>query len=287
MRRCIVLLLLCAVAGWAQQKPPAGMRGFSLNDRALVSLPADWAERHSDNLPPPFLLAGSAPRLVFSDLLALENRDTWEVLKIGVSENSFVGSNPAALEDHVHASGLNYLFYFFFPPSRNCLARAKAALESAEAVEEARHKDDEDKKQRQTVSITQNCQATATPLDFYAAQVSSGLTFNSEGRSRGLFRPFYIPPTERLELDGKTFFIFEAQGQSYVDQPELDFFNLPNDKQGARAYLFWAVGADTPFPFVFDPVRKNVQLVHVAYACLNSNGLARPAFLEKLRSLRF
>jgi hypothetical protein len=113
------------------------------------------------------------------------------------------------------------------------------------------------------------------------------VSLNSAGGSRGLFPSFYVPPTERVEIDGKTFFIYEAQGQGYVDRPQLDYFNLPEGWQGARAFLFWAVGADTPFPFVRDPARRNVRLVHVAYACLSTTGDARPAFLEKLRSIRF
>ncbi len=286
MRNCLVLLLLCAVAGWAQQ--PAGNKAFGLGDHATVQLEGRWTERGADNLPPPFLLAGSAPRLVFSELLVLENRDAWEVLKLGISENPFIGSNPAALEDQMHNKGLEYLFYFFFPPSKNCLARTKASLEAAEAAEEARHRDDDKKERsRQKVSITQKCEPAATAQDFFAAQVSSGLSFNSESKAQPQFLSFYIPPTERMEMNGKTFFIFEAQAQKYVERADLDFFNLPDDRQGSRAYLFWAVGADSPFPFVFDPTRKNVQLVHMAYACLNSTGLARPAFLDKLKAVRF
>jgi hypothetical protein len=292
--RAVFIAVLLAASGWGQE-PPVGPRTFALGDRATALLTGDWTEHRNDDLPPPFLLAGAAPRLVFSEFRVLENRKAWEVLKTGVSENPFIGSNPAALNEHIHTNGLSYLFYFFFPPSRNCLARAKSSLAAAEAAEESRREreekqsDKKEKKERppQAVSITQACEPAATPLDFYAGQVSSEVSLNSEGRARGLFPSFYVPPTERVEIDGKTFFIYEAQGQRYVDRPQLDYFNLPDEWQGARAFLFWAVGADTPFPFVRDPVRKNVRLVHVAYACLSTTGDARPAFLEKLRSIRF
>lgn len=292
--RVAFIAVLLAASGWGQE-PPVASGMFAVGDRATALLTADWTEHRNDDLPPPFLLAGAAPRLVFSEFLVLENRKAWEVLKTGVSENPFIGSNPAALNDHIHANGLTYLFYFFFPPSGNCLARAKASLKAAEAAEEARREreekqsDKKEKKERppQAVSITQACEWAATPLDFYAGQVSSGVSLNSEGGARGLFPSFYVPPTERVEIDGKTFFIYEAQGQRYVDRPQLEAFSLPDDWQGARAFLFWAVGADTPFPFVRDAARKNVRLVHVAYACLSTTGDARPAFLEKLRSIRF
>jgi len=268
--RAVFIAVLLAASGWGQEPPPAS-RMVALGDRATALLTTDWAEHRNDDLPPPFLLAGAAPRLVFSEFRVLENRRSWEVLKTGVSENPFIGSNPTALDEHIHTSGLTYLFYFFFPPPRSCLARARASLKAAE----------------ENASITQACEPAATPLDFYAGQVSSGVSLNSAGGSRGLFPSFYVPPTERVEIDGKTFFIYEAQGQRYIDRPQLDYFNLPDEWQGARAFLFWAVGADTPFPFVRDPVRKNVRLVHVAYACLSTTGDARPAFLEKLRSIRF
>lgn len=272
--RVAFIAVLLAASGWGQEPPPAS-RMVAVGDRATALLTGDWTEHRNDDLPPPFLLAGAAPRLVFSEFRVLENRKAWEVLKTGVSENPFIGSNPAALDEHIHTNGLTYLFYFFFPPPRSCLARARASLKAAEAGEEARRE------------ITRACELAATPLDFYAGQVSSGVSLNSEGRSRGLFPSFYVPPTEQVEIDGKTFFIYEAQGQRYVDRTQLDAFNLRDEWQGARAFLFWAVGADTPFPFVRDPARRNVRLVHVAYARLSTTGDARPAFLEKLRSIRF
>lgn len=288
--RVAFIAVLLAASGWGQEPPPAS-RMVAVGDRAAALLTGDWTEHRNDDLPPPFLLAGAAPRLIFSEFRVLENRKAWEVLKTGVSENPFIGSNPAALNEHTHTNGLSYLFYFFFPPSRNCLARARASLKEAEEARREREEKQSDKKEEkerppQAVSITQACEPAATPLDFYAGQVSSGVSLNSAGRARGLFFSFYVPPTEQVEIDGKTFFIYEAQGQRYVDRPQLDYFNLPDEWQGARAFLFWAVGADTPFPFVRDPARKNVRLVHVAYACLSTTGDARPAFLEKLRSIR-
>lgn len=274
------------------QEVPAAVRSFSLADRLSVILTTDWVERRNEDPPPPNQLIASAPRFNFSEILVLENRKAHAVLKVAISENPFLGGNAPSLEARIHAAGgsalVNHLFYFFFPPPRTCLAEAKSVLEAARREEEARRENE--KKERRApkaISISRSCEFAATPLDFYSEQVSSGVTLNSSGAADGMLRSFYVPPMEQVEMAGKTFFIFEAQGQRYVDRAELDKFNLPENLRGARARLFWAIGADTPFPFTRDPLRKNVQLIHVAYACLSATGSATAEFREKLLSIRF
>lgn len=288
----LALLLLSAAACWAQgQDAPEVRRAFSLAERVGVVLPVDWVERQDEHPPPPGLLAGSAPRLLFTDVLVLENHKRLSVLKLGISENPFFGGTGATLEAQMRAGSgqalAGHLFFFFFPPPRGCLARAKAALDAARRQEEARAAAAEEKRAPRVVSISTNCEFASTPLDFYAEEISTGVALNSAGRAEGMLRSFYLPPLEQVELDGKTFFIFETQGQRLVGRDELDKFNLPEDRIGARAYFFWAIGAETPFPFVRDPLRKNVPLYHIAYACLSTTGTAIAEFREVLRHVRF
>ena len=100
-------------------------------------------------------------------------------------------------------------------------------------------------------------------------------------------RSLYAPPMEEVEIAGRTFFIFEAQGQDTVERAQLDMYNLPEDLRGSRAHLFWAIGAESPFPFFPDPLRKNVPIIHVSFATLSATGTAQPQFREILHSLRW
>lgn len=272
------------------QDQPAAARGFSLAERAWVVLTSNWVERENEAPPPPFLLVASAPPITFTDILTIENRKALSVVKLGISENPFFGSNPADLDARIQSALVQHLFYFFFPPPRNCLATAKAEVEAAWRKEQARaaaESDEKEKRPPKPVSVIQWCDFSSTPQDFYSSQVSPGFALSSTGRAQPSLRRFYIAPTESMELAGKTFYIFEARGELMVDRAELDKFNLPEEMRGARAHFFWAVGADNPFPFVRDPLRKNVQIFHVVYATLSSTGTAIADFREKLRGVRF
>lgn len=81
----LLIVVLVAPSGQvnAEQGGPS-LRSFSFSDRARVSLASDWIARSDMVLPPLPLLAASAPRLVFSDFLLLENRGVPAVLQLGV-----------------------------------------------------------------------------------------------------------------------------------------------------------------------------------------------------------
>lgn len=287
-----VVLIPAAVAGssQAQDTPPA--RSFSLAGRISVILTTDWAERGDEHPPPPNVLVASAPGILFTDILALENRKQHAVLKIAVSENPFFGGNGATLEAQMRAGNgetlAGHLFYFFFPPPRTCLARAKAAVDGARRAEEARVAGEkEERRAPRIVSASTNCEFASTPGDFYSEQVSPGVALDSAGSAQGMLPSFYVPPMEQVELAGKTFFLFEAQGQRRIGRAELDKFNLPEEMIGARPFFFWAIGAEIPFPFVRDPLRKNVQLIQIVYACLSATDAASPQFRELLSRIHF
>jgi len=125
--------------------------------------------------------------------------------------------------------------------------------------------------------------------DFYSRELSPGVAFqftNGVERVNGIFPEFYLTPTEKVEANGLTFYVFEAQGHRQLDLATVDHFNLPDELQGAQADFFLAVGAPSPFPFVLDRQRKNVPLIEVAYAGIGLGPDKRNVFMRLLRQVR-
>src|SRR5262245_14277936 len=79
----------------------AQTRTFSPGNRASITLPSDWTERNDTDPPPDRALAASAPKLVFSDFLILENQKAPAIIKLGISDNPFFGSNVADLDQRL------------------------------------------------------------------------------------------------------------------------------------------------------------------------------------------
>lgn len=214
------------------------------------------------------------------------------MLLLGLSDNFLLGRDAYSLDAQMHrpaASGqgmLAYLFYFFFPPPRSCLELARARYQSAIAKSDS---DDSGRKGAlPDASVSLDCRYLPTLPDFYSAQVSRGLSLR---RASGVetadaaWGDFYLAPMEQVEANGLTFFVFEAQSQHQLPIEAIRHFNLPDDLQNAQADFFWAIGAPTPFPFVRDPARKNVQLIHVVYAAVGLSPNERPAFLRILHTV--
>ena len=295
--RILSLLLIAAVITpqlfRGQDASPAS-RSFSLGQRAHVTLATDWSQRLGAEPPPLPLLAASARRFRFTDSLVLEDRKAPAVLEVGFSDNPFLASDASGLETRMREQLAADLFYFFFPAPRGCLARAKSAFEEARRKEDRRlseeRRDEKEPVRRPSVVLTQACEFSPTPLDFYAAQLSPGIVMREtrEGdRVEPQLRGFYHPPMELVEIGNKTFFIFEAQAGRIVDRAEIERFGLPDDLQGARARFFWAIGAENPFPFLRDPHRKDLQLIHVVYARLSFDEAARADFRKRLAGIRW
>ena len=294
-----MVLVLDAPQSNAQDFAPVA-RSFSLSDHAQITLTTDWLVR-PDIVPPPSpLLIASAPSLVFSELLLLENRRAPAILQIGVSDNPFLGSDAQQLDTRMHERLATDLFYFFFPPPRTCLASAKTTFEESRRKEEERLRKEEEqqegKKQttsataRQPIVLSQRCEFSPTPLDFYAAQLSPGVVFRATekgDRVEGQLRNFYLPPMEQVEIRDKTFFIFEARAERTLERSDSEEFGLPDDRRGMRPYFFWAIGANSPFPFARDPHRKDLELFHVVYACLSLDGNPHAEFRELLERIAF
>jgi hypothetical protein len=89
---------------------------------------------------------------------------------------------------------------------------------------------------------------------------------------------------EQLDFSGMTFFVFEALSREQVSEDAAQFFGLPQETQGLHADFFWAVGAPSPYPFVADSSRRNVPIIHLAYAGAGPN--KRADFLRILQRVR-
>ena len=285
----MVGLFLLAPAAFevASQSPP--LHRFSLPSGTLIDLPDDWAAREPVRLPPPPSLAASAPQVSFSEIVVVENAGTHSLLQVAVSNNPFMGRDAESLDAQMHAfagsgnSLVDYLFYFFFPPPRDCLDGGAEAYQKAQPKSHA----DEQTAPSPDLGIPLYCRYSPTLSDFYSNQVSAGAVYRptEAGRVDGMFRPFYLAPMEEVESGGLTFYVFEAQGQIPLDQETINYFNLPDDLQGAKADFFWAVGAPTPFPFFRDPQRKNVPIIQVAYAGVSLGPNQRSEFMKLLHQV--
>jgi hypothetical protein len=295
--RLVVFAVSCALTAscLAQQ---SAKRTFSLVGRVQVPLTSDWTQRIDIDPPPVPQLLTSAPDFGFTDFLALENRAKPSALELGLSGNPFFGRDAVWMDTHTHETLLSTLFYLFFPSPRVCLARAQAGFEAQlrkkeEEAEAAAESDKSRKKGRSSigpVGFTRGCNFTVTPLDFFASQLSPAINFagtRAEQHIHPSLRSFYLGPMEQLELGPNTFFIFEARADHPLQLPVVQQFGLRDDRQGTRAHFFWAIGAATPFPFVRDPQRKDLQIFHVAYANLGLNGEAREEFQSLLRTIQF
>jgi hypothetical protein len=269
-------------------------RTLSVASRAHITVTTDWSQRSDIDPPPVTPLLSVSPEFGFSDFGVLENRGRPAILEIGVSGNPFIGKNSVEVDTLIHESLLSSLFSLFFPPPRNCLAMARSAfdeeLHKNDEVESGSGDRSESRASSQPIHVNQECRFNLAPLDFYASQLSRIIILHGTRSPRHIEptpHTFYLPPMEQVEIAGKTFFIFEARADHALQLREVQSLGLADDRQGARAYFFWAIGATTPFPFLRDAQRKDLQIVHVVYATLAFDGEAREEFRSMLNSVRF
>ncbi len=276
-------------SGSSQALPEVELRRFSLSSGVSIEVSPEWIEREQMPLPPSPRLAPFAPQVTFLEFTALENPKMHSVLRIATTTNPFVGGDEVALDVQMHSAagsggGLaDYLFYFFFSPPRDCLDGGSEAYRKAKSQAEL-----QDQTVSPDLSIRTYCKHAPTLADFYSRELSPGVAFqftNGVERASGIYPAFYLTPMEKVEANGLTFYVFEAQGRMQLDLPTVNHFNLPDELQGAQADFFWAVGAPSPFPFVRDPQRKNVPVIQVAYAGIGLGANKRDVFLRLLRQV--
>ncbi len=276
-------------SGSSQAQPAVELRRFSLSSGASIEVSPEWIKREQMPLPPSPRLAPFAPQVTFLEFTALENPKMHSVLRIATTTNPFLGGDEVALDVQMHGADgsggglVDYLFYFFFPPPRDCLDGGSEAYRKAKSQAEL-----PDQKVLPDLSIRTYCKHAPTLEDFYSRELSPGVAFqftNGVERASGIYPKFYLTPMEKVEANGLTFYVFEAQGRMQLDLGTVDHFNLPDEMQGAQPDFFWAVGAPSPFPFFRDPQRKNVQVIEVAYAGIGLGPNKRDTFLRLLRQV--
>ncbi len=249
-------------SGSSHARPEVELRRFSLSSGASIEVSPEWIEREQMPLPPSPRLAPFAPHVTFLEFAALENPKMHSVLRIAMTTNPFLGGDEVALDVQMHGAagsgnGLaDYLFYFFFSPPRDCLDGGSEAYRKAKSQAEL-----PDQTPSPDLSIRMYCKHAPTLADFYSRELSPGVVYqftNGVERASGIYAEFYLTPMEKVEANGLTFYVFEAQGSRQLDLVTVDHFNLPDETQGAQPDFFWAVGAPSPFPFFLDPQGKNV-----------------------------
>jgi hypothetical protein len=274
----------------SQAQQQAELQRFSLLSGTSIDVSAEWIEREQLPLPPSPRLAPFAPQVTFLEFSAMENPKMHSVLRIATTTNPFLGGDEVALDVQMHSaagsgSGLaDYLFYFFFSPPRDCLDGGSEAYRKAKSQAAI-----PDQTVSPDLSIPTYCKHAPTLADFYSRELSPGVAFqftNGVERASGIFPEFYLLPMEKVEANGLTFYVFEAQGRMQLDLATVDHFNLPDEMQGAQADFFLAVGAPSPFPFFRDQQRKNVPLLQVAYAGIGLGPDKRGIFMRLLRQVR-
>jgi hypothetical protein len=275
----------------SQAKPQVELTRFSLLSGASIDVSPDWVEREQMPLPPSPRLAQFAPQVTFLEFMALENPKMHSALRIATTTNPFLGGDEVALDVQMHGAagsgnGLaDYLFYFFFSPPRDCLDGGSEAYRKAKSQAESA----DQTTVSPGLSIRTDCKHAPTLADFYSRELSPGVLFqatNGVERANGIYPEFYLTPMEKVEANGLTFYVFEAQGRMQLDLATVNHFDLPDEMQGAQADFFWAVGAPSPFPFFRDLQRKNVPVIQVAYAGIGLGPDKRDIFMRLLHQVR-
>src|SRR5713101_7788470 len=223
-------------AGSSQAQPEVELRRFSLSSGASIEVSPEWIEREQMPLPPSPRLAPFAPQVTFLEFTALENPKMHSVLRIATTTNPFLGGDEVALDVQMHSaagsgSGLaDYLFYFFFSPPRDCLDGGSEAYRKAKSQAEF-----PDQPVSPDLSIRMDCKHAPTLTDFYSRELSPGVVYqfsNEVVSAGGIYPELYLAPTEKVEANGLTFYVFEAQSRSQLDLATVDHFNLPDETQG-------------------------------------------------------
>jgi len=257
----------------------------SLPGGISVSLSGAWTPLKSDLDSPPQLLADSAPPVHFTEVIQLENAGENSLLLLATSNNPLVGHDAYWLDSQMHSpkdshlSLPNVLFYLFFPPPYSCLNGVEDSYAGAGRASAAGDEPPD-------LEVYLKCQFSPTLPDFYAAQISSSIVLRKKEdqlHAIAVLNDFYLAPMEVVDFSGFTFYVFEAKGTTRVTADTRSHFNLPEPVEGAQPDFFWAIGAQTPFPFTRDRARTDTPIIHLAYAGLGSS--ERTEFIQLLHTV--
>ena len=279
-----------AAASTAAGESAARTITHGITNDVSVELPVTWSEFNPGDAPaalgpysPPFHLGG---------ILALQNLPANAIVQFATSDNPLLGHDANWLDGQMHmpsGSGMSlvdFLFYYFFPPSASCIDQAMANNAQASFAPSPNSSSSD---APPVLQVTYACRHDVTLQGFFGAQVSSGITFvqtNEGPRAYGMTAQFYLAPMERATSPGMTWFVFSAQRVNPVTPGASAHFNLPTNLQGAQAEFYWAIGAVSPFPWVYDGGRPNQQLIHMAYAGVGLGGNKRAEFMALLQKVQ-
>ena len=118
------------------QTPPEQLQRVTLRSGVSIDVSRDWVQHAPKEMPPSPPLARFAPPFTFLDFAELDNLRAHSALRIGTTNNVFLGQDEVTLDTQMlhtqmyDAAGsanslMDYLFYFFFPPPRDCLDRSE------------------------------------------------------------------------------------------------------------------------------------------------------------------
>ena len=279
-----------ASAGAAAGESAARMIEHGIANGVSVELPVAWTEFKPGDAP--VALAPYSPPFHLGGILALQNSQASAIVQFATSDNPLLGHDANWLDGQLHmpsGSGMSlvdFLFYYFFPPSATCINEAMANNSRA-SFEPAPNDSSSDAPP--VLQVSYACRHDVTLDGFFGAQVSTGITFvqtNGGPRAYGMTAQFYLAPMERVTSPGMTWYVFSAQRLSPITAGASAHFNLPTNLQGAQAEFYWAIGAVSPFPWVNDGGRPNQQLIHMAYAGVASGGSKRAEFMAMLQKVQ-
>jgi hypothetical protein len=282
----------CAQAGASAAAGESASRtiAHAITNDVSVELPVTWGEFNPGDAPA--ALGPYAPPFHLGGILALQNLPANAIVQFATSDNPLLGHDANWLDGQLHqpsGSGMSlvdFLFYYFFPPSAACINEAMANNPRASF---APSPDSTSNDAPPVLQVTYACRHDVNLQGFFGAQVSSGITFvqtNQGPRAFGTTAQFYLAPMERVISPGMTWFVFSAQRINPVTPGASAHFNLPTNVQGAQAEFYWAIGAVSPFPWVYDGGRPNQQLIHMAYAGVGLGGSKRGEFMALLQKVQ-
>jgi hypothetical protein len=268
-------------------KPPRTQM-YGLTDAYSVELSPEWRTGGSGEIPPPAILSPYAPPFHLSGNLVFSDTTHGAILQFATSDDPFIGHDAYWLDTQIHSpsgsgmSLLDFFFYYFFPPSDACIHQVLTTYANADRAPPTGDTPP-------YMQVYYACPVSDTLSGYYAAQVSSGITFQLTNDGTRVLAPvgnFYVAPMEETDSGTMTFFIFEAQSTDAVSSESAERFHLPPNAQGGQPDFFWAIGSTSPFPFVADSGRKDTVLLHVAYARIGAGPDAKAEFMEILHNIR-
>jgi hypothetical protein len=279
-----------AAAGAAAGDSAARMIEHGITNGVSVQLPVAWSEFKPGDASA--ALAPYSPPFHMSGILALQNSQANAIVEFATSDNPLLGHDANWLDGQLHMpsgsgmSMIDFLFYYLFPPSATCINEAMANNARASFAPSPNNSSSD---APPVLQVSYACRHDVTLEGFFGSQVSSGITFvqtNEGPRAYGMTAQFYLAPMERVTSPGMTWYVFSAQRVNPVNPGTSAHFNLPTNLQGAQAEFYWAIGAVSPFPWVYDGGRASQQLIHMAYAGVGLGGNKRAEFMALLQRVQ-